>query len=291
MRYWRLVVLLLVPVLAFGAYHVWTYTWAKLETKDALPPPPAQETAALAEFVDTTDPNELLPDLVPLPPRDLKIQTAEDGRTLLLFSTTYYNQGRGPAELRVDDESTNVREDIEREVMQRVYFKDGGHRDKSVGRFLWHQEHLHYHFSDFIEYDLESLDTPGLEDLAGSLVKSTFCLRDISKVKLDLPDKKEEAAYDICYKRLQGVSVGWGDTYYYDYPAQNLNISDLPSGTYRLTFRANPENKLDEVRYDNNISSAVFKIDMEKKTVEVLEETPKQTPEVEHIHLDDPFGV
>lgn len=267
----------------FSAYHVWASTRA---------PEAAEEMqAATVTFVDTTDPNELLPDLVPLPPRDMQIQTNEEGKILLLFSTTYYNQGRGPVELRVDDDSTNVRADIDREVMQRVYGKGGGHRDKPVGTFMWHQEHLHYHFSDFIEYDLESLENPQLEDLSGSLIKSTFCLRDISRIKLNLENRKEEAKYEICGKRLQGVSVGWGDTYYYNYPAQNLDISSLQSGTYRLTFRANSEKRIDEINYENNTSSAVFRIDMENKTVTLVEELPKETPEVEHVHLDDPFGI
>jgi hypothetical protein len=53
----------------------------------------------------------------------------------------------------------------------------------------------------------------------------------------------------------------------------------------------NPENLLDEIRYDNNRSSALFNIDMEQKTIEVIEETPKENPEIEHVHLDDPFGI
>lgn len=241
-------------------------------------------------FIDTTNPNELLPDLLPLPPRDLRV-TVEGGTPLLRFSTTYYNKGRGPVELRFDDESTNLQVDIDRQVMQRIYLKDGGYRDVAVGTFLWHQEHLHYHFSDFIEYDLEVVDAPPRGDISGSLVKSTFCVRDVSRVTLENPNISEEAVYDICAKRLQGVSVGWGDTYYYDYPGQALDISDLASGTYRLSFHANPAGRIEEIHYDNNTSSTLFRLDMENKTIEVLEEWPAETPYVEHIHLDDPFGL
>ena len=255
-----------------------------------------QEPAAEAEesipvFVDTTDPNELLPDIVPLPPRDMKVERLDDGRILLYFSTTYYNQGRGSLELRADPATAGIREDIERDILQRIYFADDGHRDKVVGHFLWHQEHLHYHYADFITYDLEPVDAPEREDLSGNLVKSTFCIRDISRVLMDLPNALSEAEYDICGKELQGVSVGWGDTYYWDYPAQNLDISDLTSGTYRLSFIANPAQRLEEIRYDNNSASALFRLDMENVTLEVLEEIPENTPEVEHVHLEDPFGV
>ncbi|KKU67888.1 MAG: hypothetical protein UX89_C0011G0011 [Parcubacteria group bacterium GW2011_GWA2_47_16] len=112
----------------------------------------------------------------------------------------------------------------------------------------------------------------------------------MSKVDLELSNRKAEAQYKICGKEIQGVSVGWGDTYYYDYPAQNLNISDLASGTYRFTQTVNPERKLKESDYGNNISSVVFKLDAEKGKVEVLEETPTINPKVEHIHLENPFG-
>lgn len=278
--------------LSFAAYHAWAFFIEASEplsvTVESLP---AAVAVATQEFVDTTDPNDLLPDLLPLPPRDLKVEKVSDGRTLLYFSTTYYNQGRGTMELRADPATAGIRSDIERDVLQRIYEADGEYREKTVGTFMWHQEHLHYHFTDFITYDLEAVEASTTEDLSGNLVKSTFCLRDVSRVFLDLPNKAAEAGYTICGKERQGVSVGWGDTYYWNYPDQALDISNLPSGTYRLTFIANPAKRLEEIRYDNNTASAVFRLDMEALTIEVLEETPKDTPEVEHVHLDDPFGM
>ncbi|MDO8482798.1 MAG: lysyl oxidase family protein [bacterium] len=250
---------------------------------------------AVAEPEKVRD-DELLPDLVPLPARDLTVkkEKGEEGKpekTLLLFSTTYYNQGTGPVELRADPNTKGIRKDIEREVFQRVYLKDGKkYEDLTVGIFMWHQEHLHYHFADFVEYDLEAVDAPYREELEGSRIKSTFCLRDVSKVDLELANRDKEPRYKICGKEIQGVSVGWGDTYYYDYPAQSLNISDLASGTYRFTQTVNPERKLKESNYGNNVSSVLFRLDAEKGKVEVLEETPASNPAVEHIHLEDPFG-
>lgn len=288
MSWWRWIALF-VFVLTIG----WVLFPPKEETEEVPTSNQEVHAASSTETAYTTRlfSNELLPDLVPLPPRDMKIDTI-DGKTLLYFSTTYFNQGLGVLELRADPATAGVRADIERDVLQRIFHQNGSHRDKKVGTFLWHQEHLHYHFTDFISYDLESLDDTAHENLSGLLVKSTFCLRDISRVLgLTLPNRVEEAGYKICGKELQGVSVGWGDTYYWDYPAQNLDITELPSGTYKLTFIANPARNLEETRYDNNISSATFKIDIENETVEVLEESPEDAPEVEHVHLEDPFGI
>lgn len=281
--------LLFVLLLGVGGYKSWGYF------SQALPPLriPTPEPAAPKAFVDTTDPNDLLPDLLPLPARDLRLERV-DGKVLLRFSTTYYNQGRGPVELRADPKTAGIRADIERTVLQRIYTKDGGYREVEVGTFLWHQEHLHYHFTDFITYDLESLDSPNHPDLSGKLIKSTYCLRDVSRVHVTVASTTEipkDAGYKICGKELQGVSVGWGDTYYHDYPGQSLDITELSSGRYKMTFVANPDIRLEEVRYDNNISETVFKLDMENFTVEVLSETPAQNPEIDHVHLDDPFGT
>ncbi len=250
------------------------------------------QTGAVATTVPNPQPttSELLPDLALLPPRDLKLSKT-DGKTLLLFSTTYYNQGTGHLELRADPATAGRREDLDRRILQRVYLPDGKFNDLYVGTFMWHQEHLHYHYTDFITYDLDVVDAPGAPDLSGNRIKSTYCLRDISKVDLPLENRSAEAKYKICGKELQGVAVGWGDTYYFDYPAQNMDISELPTGTYKMTFYVNPAQKLKELNYNNNIASAVFKIDRENNTVTVLEEFPKNNPSVEHIHLEDPFGI
>ena len=297
MKYLKVLVVILVPAaFLFGAYHAWGYVVGTSNTpvadviEEVHIPALAIAAEELPAVVDTTDPNDLLPDLLPLPPRDLKVERVGN-QVLLYFSTTYYNRGRGTMELRADPATAGIRADIERDVLQRIYQADGSYREKVVGHFLWHQEHLHYHYTDFITYDLEPVDAPGAPDLSGKLVKSTFCLRDVSRVFLDLASSSPEATYKICGKELQGVSVGWGDTYYWNYPDQALDITDLVSGTYRLTFVANPEELLDEVRYDNNTATALFRLNTDTLTIDVLEEFPAETPEVEHVHLDSPFGM
>jgi hypothetical protein len=245
----------------------------------------------VASEISKANPAELLPDLIPLPAKDLTLMTGEDGDLRLLFSTTYINTGLGTLELRADPKTSGIRADIDRDVLQRIFLKDGGYREKVVGNFLWHQEHLHYHYADFIVYDLTSEDDPNHPELTGILQKNTFCLRDISRVLSEVTGKKQEATYKICGKELQGVSVGWGDTYYYNYPDQALNVQTLESGTYRLTFVANPEKRLDELAYTNNTSYVLFKYDKENQKIEVLKEFPGNLPEIEHVHLDDPFGM
>lgn len=278
--------LIVLPLIAiFFGYRAWAeyrYESGRAYTPLIITEPPS--------FIDTTDQNELLPDLAPLPARDLKIQKTDDGRILLLFSTTYFNQGRGPVELRIT-ENVDRFGDATRTVFQRIFNTTDNYRDHTVGKFLWHQEHKHYHFDEFAEYDLQVVDAPDHQDLSGTRIKNSFCLRDVSKVFLDIPNRAEEAEYTICGEKMQGVAVGWGDTYYFDYPAQNLNITDIESGIYRFVTNVNPKKTLEEIRYDNNSSVTIFKLNKEKSTVTILEEIPQANPIVEHIHLDDPFGM
>jgi hypothetical protein len=228
---------------------------------------------------------ELLPDLIPLPPADLVVEKSDDGENVYLrFSTIYYNQGRGALELRADPAKADIRADIENDVLQRIYSIDGGFRERVAGTFMWHQEHLHYHYSDFVIYDLEPVEVEGVvPDLSGSKQKSTFCIRDVSRIDVEL-EYRTDAKYLICGKKLQGISVGWGDTYFYNYPDQILNITDLPTGIYKLSFDVNPADKFEETTKGNNLSSATFRLDMENLTVEIIEEFPASYPTLEHVY-------
>jgi hypothetical protein len=228
---------------------------------------------------------ELLPDLVPLPPLDVDLRQ-ENGRTLLVFTTIYYNQGKGNLELRADPDTIGVLGDVDRDVYQRIYRDNGTYRDRISGTFHWHQEHLHYHFQDFIEYTLTA--APGTSEVVdgGLGQKSTFCIRDVSRVYIEGVADDVSADYRICGRNLQGVSVGWGDAYFNTYVDQNLDISDLPSGEYDLTFIANPADRFDESDVSNNVSSARVRYSKEEGTAEVIGTTPQELPHFEHIHIE-----
>ncbi|MCH7604909.1 hypothetical protein IID24_02900 [Patescibacteria group bacterium] len=228
---------------------------------------------------------ELLPDLIPLPPQNIGLLAAGN-RTLLIFDTTYYNIGRGPLELIADPKTAGIRKDIERTVFQRIYRIDGKYRERPAGTFLWEQQHLHYHFSDFVEYHLEPLFYTTLIDQAQLRKKSTFCIRDVSRFTGYDESSNNPAAYLNCSKETQGVSVGWGDTYFDTYVDQNIDITKISSGTYRLLFTVNPNDRYDEITKDNNRSSATIEIDKEKETIKILELEPSELPAFEHVYIE-----
>lgn len=247
-----------------------------------------QKLERLREFLDSE--LELLPDLVPLPPLDVSVKE-EGGKDLLVFTTVYFNQGQGDLELRADPSTINTPGDIVRDVNQRIYRADGTFRERAAGSFQWHHSHLHYHFVDFVSYTLQAVEVTGIQgtnQLLASQDKSTFCVRDVSRVSLP-NTTAADAKYEICGRERQGVSVGWGDAYFSTYPDQNIDITGLETGVYRLIFFVNPDDLFEEESTDNNTSSMLFSFDEDTKEITIVETNPTTYPEFEHINVKDTY--
>jgi hypothetical protein len=243
-----------------------------------------EAAAEVARFVRNEI--DMLPDLLPAPASDLTLDDST-GQLRLQFSTTYFNSGNGPLELRADPRTAGIGGDLERIVFQRIYDVDGAYRDTEVGVFFWHEPHVHYHFADFILYTLEAVDVEGeVPDLSQIQQKTTFCVRDISRTDEVLEHRASNAAYRLCGQERQGISVGWGDTYFFTYPDQYLNMSNVPSGVYKLSFIVNPESRFEELSEENNTSSVTFRLDVEQRTVSVLETYPATSPKLEHVYVE-----
>ncbi len=214
---------------------------------------------------------ELLPDIVSLPPSDVTLKV-ENGRTYLLFTTAYWNKGRGPLELVGDPKTRGIKSDVERKVFQRIYRLDGDYRERLSGTFLWHQAHLHYHFQDFAKYTLTTADTTGKPFKDFAQAKSTFCVRDSEPVDLAHPGTEKTASYTICGKERQGISPGWADAYYYTYVDQRLDVTNAPVGQYLLTVLINPEDRFDEISKDNDKAEVLILLNVPDTFVQVIEE-------------------
>ena len=189
------------------------------------------------------------PDLKTLPPKDLRIgYEVIDGatHTVLRFSNTAWNAGEGRLEMRGETVSDN-----RTKVYQRIYDNAGGFTEVLVGDFIFHVGHNHWHFEQFAEYELwtraeydqwiASGRNNGQAQKRGS--KTTFCIMDITKIQ-NLPGSPTSAQYTQCGQTLQGLSVGWGDTYVYSLPEQWIDVgtTKLADGSYVLRSIADPKN-------------------------------------------------
>ena len=176
---------------------------------------------------------------------------------VLRFSNTVWNAGEGPLELRGETVSAQ-----RTKVYQRIYDETSAFSEQVVGEFIFHPAHNHWHFENFAEYELwtkAEYDTwiasnrvRGQAQKRGS--KTIFCMMDTAKVQ-NLPGSPSTKAYSSCGQILQGISVGWGDTYGYNLPEQwiDLGTSKLTDGTYVLRSVVDHKNTLIESSSNTDI--------------------------------------
>jgi hypothetical protein len=208
---------------------------------------------------------ELQPNVQPFPASNPALVRDASGRTQLIFSTTSWNSGDGPLELIAGArDSTSLKQD----VYQRVYLSDGNFYDRLAGTFVWHPEHNHFHFEDYAVYTLQPFNAPGGSARTGS--KTTFCIIDTTPVNTSLPGAPPSAVYTTCNPDVQGMSVGWGDTYGRTLAGQSIDFTANPSGDYKLMIEIDPKKRLLESDDGDNTSCALLRINATNLTVQVL---------------------
>ena len=208
----------------------------------------------------------LPPNLKPLPASNFSLITDTTGDSTLRFSTTSWNKGTGPLQLEagaVDTGSGKQR------VNQRIFNHDGTSSVFSIEEwFEWHPTHNHFHFNGYANYVLQPVDAPGGSLRTGQ--KTTFCVMDTTKVDGSLPGAPSSAGYSTCGNQIQGMSVGWGDTYGSHLPGQEIDFTDNADGIYSLKIIIDPDSNIVESNEIDNESCALISI-TKPSTVRVLD--------------------
>ena len=218
------------------------------------------------------DSGALLPDLTVKPLSDARIVNGPNGNRTLRFPGTFANIGDGPLELvgQPDEKNGATR------ATQIVYGKDNEKTERFVGNFVFHETHDHWHFEDFVEFELYNLkNSQELDQKLLSTGKMTFCLHDYAPLPEDFPGKPDRIVYPWCNPKsagTQGISVGWADTYLSDVPGQELDITDLPDGIYAFRSVVDPKNLIAEKNEDNNFSLSF--IEISRQGVQIISEPP-----------------
>src|SRR5262245_60181270 len=150
----------------------------------------------------------LPPNLKAMPAGNIYIVNDTAAGTITLrFATTSWNSGTGPLQLEAGTVDTGSGK---QQVYQRLFADDGSSVLHLAGWFEYHPAHQHFHFDDYALYTLQPVNAPGGYQMTGS--KTTFCVMDTTKVS-NLPGSPGSAVYNTCGSTIQGMSVGWGDTY------------------------------------------------------------------------------
>ncbi len=200
---------------------------------------------------------ELLPDLVQERPSDITV-TYVAGRDRLGFRSAVHNSGTGPLIVLGRRADRGV---PDMEAFQIIRRADGTSRRvlRPVGilRYVTSQDHAHWHYRPFERYELRTASgrTVGRDS------KSGFCLGDRYRaagvrgagrpVYIGACGLHKPAMLQV----RQGISVGWGDDYGAFLEGQSIDVTGLPSGTYRLTHTVNASGRLRERTRANNSAS------------------------------------
>ena len=199
----------------------------------------------------TTTTVALLPNARMAPLENLTIEKTK-GVTLLKFGTLVVNVGDGPLEVHATRADTST-DDMT--VVQRVFDSSGGYRDEVTAETTHYagDGHDHWHLTRFLRATLEPLGkTP-----VASGNKIGYCLLDSKQFDAKLAGSPATKQYTGCGHAddtsvKMGISVGWGDWYPYNMKGQNIDITGLPLGDYRLRVLADPQLAFKETKEDDN---------------------------------------
>ena len=214
---------------------------------------------------------EHLPDLQTLTPTDLKLVVTNDGATKRLrLTNSVWNAGAGPLTLRpVNSGDTTT-------AYQRIFSHraDGSRymvRQQAVGTFHFHPTHEHWHFEQFARYAIHDVAPDGGvgPTVLAQSTKVSFCLINVFLQDGSLEHAGWGPRGNCDADGVQGLKVGWGDTYHRSLRGQAINVSSLPVGVYWLVSTADPEDLLEETDEANN--AAAVKIRIRRQSVVLAE--------------------
>lgn len=245
-----------------------------------------------------------LPDIQAVVPEKLLIQR-EHQRDLLRFSNSIANTGLNNWQVR---RGVQLTEETNPALM--AYARSLGldtselavtaqellHEDGSIAAVIpdaalseYHPEHKHFHIGETAEFSIERLDATGGWDPVTGLdaVKTTFCLIDVNQIQPAggadadeyeiIKSPANANVYNDCFADVQGIQDGWIDRYSHSLQGQEVDITSLAAGTYRLVVQVNPSQWFLESDYSNNLSTIGFDLHRNKRGQATLTERPEWT--------------
>jgi hypothetical protein len=244
--------------------------------------------AATAPGASADSLHRLLPDLVTLRVSQADLLLQQNGRKLVLrLSNEIGNRGRGPLEIQPSPTPTDCDGDgnpaNDRDTYQRIFLDsnadnvfdragDTAYTDRRFGCERFHPPHGHWHLLDFSRYKLVRQRTGRT---VVSSTKISFCVIDTDHPFRAIPGSPAAPYYPAgdsnCNRdSIDGLSVGWADTYGYFLPGQQLKVTGLHRGRYCLVSTADPANVLRESDNSNNANRTLIALRPAKRVVKRL---------------------
>jgi hypothetical protein len=222
-----------------------------------------------------------LPNLVPLPAFDIAIgpsNSSPDASVALRFAAATANKGDFALDLFGQPDEIGVTSAAASQCVDWGIDRVCASR-RTVGRFLWHPDHGHYHFEDFALYELRRFRPNGKVNfkprgLVATSGKVSFCVIDVEQ------DRSPSSPlylfpyplYYSCFAGVgfQGISPGWRDVYSAFTQGQEFPREELIPGRLALVIYADPVDRLHETRNDDNLAVTGIEISPDLSKVEVF---------------------
>jgi hypothetical protein len=196
----------------------------------------------------------LLPDLMVAPFSEFAGARDEGGNERIRFGVIIGNMGAGDFRLRAK-RSAFFTDDWQ--VTQHVVEAAGGFTAQVTPATLVYggDGHEHWHIEQVENHTLETLDG----EVLGEVVKQGYCFFDTTPLQVDLAGAPSEAVWrsrgcggSTSSVVTMGLSIGWGDEYPWHMFDQQIDVTDVPDGTYRLRATADPFGWFEELDETNN---------------------------------------
>ena len=231
----------------------------------------AAALAAVGAGTSSGDATPSLPNLHQLVPGNVSVVVTKGPRPRerLIFSSTVVNLGPGPFVIEARRPSRRVALMTAHQVL--VGPGTARTRVRNVGRlrYVRSEDHEHWHLAKLESFELRRPDT-------GALVtpdrKTGFCPGDRYVYQRGLPRGWNRRAYGLrndnncglgksrALTMLESISPGWADVYEANVDGQFIDVTGVPAGRYVLVNRANPQRRLRETTFDDNVSSAYIEL-------------------------------
>jgi len=227
------------------------------------------------------DADLLLPDLVPDAPRDLRNVYLGSHR-VIQFTTAVGNIGDGP--LVLEGRTISTLEGLVTQGYQIIWRRDGSRCARPTGRFAFHSGHGHFHFDDFVGYELRVDAVDGALAARGS--KASFCLLDLARVSgFSASNYPRQVLNRTCNSAegMQGISVGWKDVYERFLPGQSIDLDaargeQVPTGSYVLVNHVDPDQLIWDKNRENNRSFTTAGVSLPPPTLTSFFPPPTPRP-------------
>jgi hypothetical protein len=214
------------------------------------------------------------PDLVMSAPSKLHLdRTTYPGHVLLRATSSIDNHGRGPLEIRARRRGSHGWV-----VYQTIYGRKGrAHLFKTAARLVFKyvpgerygyttiEAARYWKFEHAAGFELWSVDS---DRKAVQMVrrgpKVDYCLRDLFRTA-PVPRSPSSPIYPGCSqdpglrRDVLGTSVGWTDSYPYEYPQQWIDVTGL-RGEFAYVQVADPEHLLIESNHENDVSETYVEL-------------------------------